>query len=72
MQVLGLAEVTQDRKTGPGESRGILGMTRPTFLYQSKVEILAFNSPLTLIRHGFRALQRLDKEVLECAPPAMC
>jgi hypothetical protein len=46
-------------------------MTRPTFLYQSELEILAFNSPLTLIRRGFRAFQRLDKEALECAPPTM-
>jgi hypothetical protein len=30
-------------------------MTRPTFLYQSKLEILSFNSPLHLIRRGFRA-----------------
>jgi hypothetical protein len=56
-----------------GDHRGILSLhlTRPTFLYQSKLEILAVNSPLTPIRRGFRVLQRLDKEALECAPPPM-
>ena len=43
----------------------VLGtLTRPTFLYQSELEILDFNSPITPIRRGFRALQRLDKEAM--------
>jgi hypothetical protein len=37
-------------------------LTRPTFLYQSKLQMLGFNSPFPLIRRGFRALEKLNQE----------
>jgi hypothetical protein len=43
-------------------------LTRPTFLYQSKLKTLDSNSPIHLIRREFRVLQRLNQGALECAP----
>ena len=41
---------------------------RPLFLYQSRLKFLGINSPIRLMSCGFRALQRLNEEALECAP----
>jgi len=40
-------------------------VTRPGFLYQSKLKFFSANSPIHLISCGFRALQRLNEEALE-------
>ena len=45
--------------------RFYITLTRPTFLYQSKLEILAFNSPIPLIR-------RAPSDVQAFSFPTLC
>src|SRR5215510_2609464 len=58
----------QPQTSGSQTLAGRCSMTRPLFLYQSKLEFLGINSPFVLVSCGFRALQRLHEEALECAP----